>query len=1004
MKTTIKLSLAPLLLTLIFLVSGVHHTHAQVVTTSSTTVIGYMTLDPLVHDSPENYWSPETHVKFEGAKVPIVEWYGYYQQQTGANPLGLDGVWTINYANVDDNGSYYEDDTISYGPNYSCFYNYSRIFPENIVYIDSDCGIAGMFYGIKSITLNSKNNIYVGCGDDFLTGPGTWNADDPELKDCTYDTSLWAMNHGIVSDGNVFNYLFVTQVVTPPLNLRAQSIGKLGNYGTELDWTPSTSTDQTAQYIERATSTNPLDIIDTVGPTTDSYIDQPKPFGISNEAADYPHTYQIAAHYPNVLTDGSTEDDLSDHDNFNNNAYGEVVTSSPPCLHITGQKDISGDKIVSFLRVPPYYQDTEKSIQAARDAAANLLTEKPYNKDVSGTIYSFYLDIKLQPVRPQPDCPGEYYNLVPAPSNLTATFDATTTGYVDLSWQNNDDLYSDHIVGWSIERAFSTSTDLATTTDFTKIATVAYNWGSYSYVDTKTVAGITDPKIVGVIYRVRAVYDDYGATSDYSNSASISTAVPIVITVGGIHTSTKQGASLSGVFNWVNGVLPPLVNNLSSGFQIQDRGNSSGKIISLIRKDIDLILSENHPVIVVAHSMGTFEAYSAAVGYSGDTGDYTDDNVRFVYVDPPYEFIANKIGLAPGGSDSVNYFKTYPSNMVDWTYGKAFGLFATNLKFHDAFDWPNYYDGMAPNGNYNATNLEDLKQIILQNISDLDNIYGVNGYLKVSENNTTDFFSKVKSVYELIASISKNILLSSAINSIIYNIPSIPEIKITGLTDSTGAKISSINPDDTITINGSFDPNGNNIEMQNLDNPDIYYDFYYFAPDSAANNSLTFTLPEYYDFTDLDTIPNTVPGNYVVKVASINGDWADSINILLSTTSTTTSTSTPPVTPPTTASTTYTLIETTPVNKILYTGTDKTFQLTGLSPNSSYCAILVATYPSGTTATSSEVCVNTQPSPSSPIPAPSAPPVFNVSNPGTVSVPSVGQDYVNPVDVGGHSR
>ena len=195
-------------------------------------------------------------------------------------------------------------------------------------------------------------------------------------------------------------------------------------------------------------------------------------------------------------------------------------------------------------------------------------------------------------------------------------------------------------------------------------------------------------------------------------------------------------------------------------------------------------------------------------------------------------------------------------------------------------------------------------------------------------------------------------------------------------------KLASTNPDLTTALASSTDSGGS------LNNPTDQNDPLWFIANgiqSSDGNSISFTIPD-----------DMVPGTYDMRVASADSDWSGPVSVQAISANVITST------------TTYTLIETTPVNKVLYTGTDKTFQLTGLSPNSSYCAILVATYPSGTTATSSEVCVNTQPSQTSPIPAVSAPPVFNISNPSTVSVPSVGQDYVNPVDVGGdaggHSR
>ena len=320
MKTTLKFSLAPLLLTLIFLVFGVHQTHAQVVTTSSSTVIGSMTFDPIEFVSLESYWGKENHFKFEGSKVPIYEEYGIPQNQWQTwsdfwNSLTMDNFY------VDDSGGYEEDYSMTNPFGFSCYYD-TYLSVDNISYITTNC--AGSLEwlangGPKSITLSTKNNVTIGVCGKVLTGPGTWTVNDLP-SECVTDTSSYYDSNGY---GNIIaGPITVTQVVTPPLNLTAKPSNDYSHI--DLSWTPSTSTDQTAQFIERATSTNPLTIYSTTSIKTTAYTDSH-----IKEPLNY---YDIDAHYPAVQPDGSTIDDKSSHgnddDNYANNAISNKVCVS----------------------------------------------------------------------------------------------------------------------------------------------------------------------------------------------------------------------------------------------------------------------------------------------------------------------------------------------------------------------------------------------------------------------------------------------------------------------------------------------------------------------------------------------------------------------------------------------------------------------------------------------------------------------------------------------------
>ena len=892
MKTTLKLSLTPILLTLIFLVSGVHQTQAQVVTTSSSTVIGTMTLDPVEQDVGESYWSPETHNKFEGTTVPIVAWYGYasfgngrYDQQDGTNPLGwARGNWITNDAGLDDNGSYYEDDTVTYGSNYSCFYKYSRVSPENIIYIDSDCGFDSPLFGIKSITLNSKNNIDVAC-DNLLTGPGTWNADDPQFKDCTLDTSTLErpdMNKGTISDGNVFPYLSVIQVVTPPLNLIATSTGSLGNYGTKLDWTPSTSTDQTAQFIERATSSNPFEIIGTLGVKTTTYQDQP----IGNEITDVPYNYQIAAHYPDLQADGSTIDDLFDHDNFNNDANSNIATSSPDCLHISGK----GAYSIVFV-IGKHLLNYDKKINPIDDIGyVNNIIDNgfksidPFKKYIDK--FSFYFDNKSIDENRYTKS-GTFFddsvaNLVASDSKCKLS---GQTEYVYLFGDPN--LY----YAWTVHHSSTVFINVSKWADALQNMS---NKFSGETLDTDLVSAtihesghhigeLDDEYANGGSAHITGIY---GGTYDYSTAAS-----SYGLSISNCSSNPRKQYSYNG---WIYGGTD----------------------------------------MVGCH-------YLASVFWSYNR----------TYYRPSYNSIMN------------NGYVENRFNVISCGYVVAGILGEPAYRYYAETHWPECENmDTIKDGYMKMTQSPNINDIQIDKNTTGDNTYIVNGSGFSSAGNSISLTPSGSASGGPSGLAPSNTNLLASIGGVYKAVTGIVQSVINIILPSNSAPVGSdyqsadtANPTPTLdtTTVSSTSTDGGHYEIDDI------------PSDNSDGTSITFT------------VPNTVPdGVYTVSAASEASDWTQTPFTITVTgngsgdptteigpdmsDATTTTPPTSPVTPPTTASTTYTLIETTPVNKVLYTGTDKTFQLTGLSPNSSYCAILVATYPSGTTATSSEVCVNTQ--------------------------------------------
>ncbi|MEI8248892.1 MAG: fibronectin type III domain-containing protein, partial [Candidatus Taylorbacteria bacterium] len=318
------------------------------------------------------------------------------------------------------------------------------------------------------------------------------------------------------------------------------------------------------------------------------------------------------------------------------------------------------------------------------------------------------------------------------------------------------------------------------------------------------------------------------------NNIPVVSKAPTIVTVGGFGTGVIP--SFSGIFKWVHGILPSSIKTLD----IPLSTNSPGYNKIQIMKAIDLSLASGRPVVVVAHSLGAFLAYQVSQYYM-------NSNVKFIYVDPPYNFILSQFGSL---GTTAKVFKNNPSLYVNWTNGNAIGYFA-NLKTHDAFDFYDAFNPLDPNltlAKYptNDANLKSLQSTIYQAIN---------------------YVSDSAAAYAQVAA---------------GTIGSAPIIN--GVEDSSGNLINSISPGQTAALTGTFTSGPFDINVTNANDPSIYYSFY--AYPSLDGSTISFTLPQYYDLSDSNGQTDIVPGTYLVSVASANSDWSSPISVQLTSTST----------------------------------------------------------------------------------------------------------------------
>lgn len=144
-----------------------------------------------------------------------------------------------------------------------------------------------------------------------------------------------------------------------------------------------------------------------------------------------------------------------------------------------------------------------------------------------------------------------------------------------------------------------------------------------------------------------------------------------VIGVSGFGTGPNNG-----MFSFLDNVSPTGDGNGNSVTRVPSGFHSLDANSQTLENAIDAQLAEGASVLVVGHSMGAFVAYNAQ-------SDYAGQDVQFVYVDAPYNFIGTK--LSSTYHDLAQGVQNAPDS-VNWTDGSAIGWFGSHLAKHDPFD------------------------------------------------------------------------------------------------------------------------------------------------------------------------------------------------------------------------------------------------------------------------------------------------------------------------------
>jgi pimeloyl-ACP methyl ester carboxylesterase len=320
----------------------------------------------------------------------------------------------------------------------------------------------------------------------------------------------------------------------------------------------------------------------------------------------------------------------------------------------------------------------------------------------------------------------------------------------------------------------------------------------------------------GTAYQYRIAAISPSGNSGYSNVASVTTVNNVtIITVGGF---TGGLPIFGGLKTWINGIKP-------GSIYIPLRTHSIASVTNTLISTINSQISAGNRVLVVAHSLGSFIAFNIR-------NDFPNAPVKFIYVDPPYNYsglfaiVARVINR--GSFSTVSTARSgisTDSNSVKWTNGTG-----APLNVHNPFDCLSCLN--------NPTNLANLKNKIVSTMQ----------------------------------SSSWGTATTPAPLGSIASAPTLPTIN--GLLNSSGQPIASFGPGDTVTITGSgFDLGANDIDIQNVNDPTVYYDFYDYA--SPDGNTLTFTLPNYYSLSDSGGASNTVSGTYTLQVAGLSSDWSN---------------------------------------------------------------------------------------------------------------------------------
>lgn len=302
------------------------------------------------------------------------------------------------------------------------------------------------------------------------------------------------------------------------------------------------------------------------------------------------------------------------------------------------------------------------------------------------------------------------------------------------------------------------------------------------------------------------------ASGIWSNQAPFSVTNDVqVIVLSGLLT-TKY----NGIFDWMK-------NNVQMStpmIEIPFWNFSFSSLAKTLRTDINTALSQKKKVLVIGHSNGSFIAYNIVKEFRAQ-----GKPVSGVYIDPPYNNIIAKIPgikLLPGASNVIQAISSgiqYEPNTVVWTQGSGLLHFYT----HDPFDFP-----YGSNNNANLANLRDKR--IPDALSALESSVGS------------------ASVASVDTSSSQPPVLSA-------------------VTPSAAAG-------DTVTISGSgFDTGSNNIYLENVSDPSVFYSIYAVAP---SGGSLQFVMPSSPDIEG-----GVVPGQYSVQVSGLDTDMSNSLTMTI---------------------------------------------------------------------------------------------------------------------------
>ncbi len=324
-----------------------------------------------------------------------------------------------------------------------------------------------------------------------------------------------------------------------------------------------------------------------------------------------------------------------------------------------------------------------------------------------------------------------------------------------------------------------------------------------------TVLAFTVPEGLGTIPTSGVSFQAGALNSDWSNIIKFKRPKTL-ITVGGLGTPLRHR-------------IFPFMDSLSPGIKIPLRFKSVAKNTVLLRQEINRQLTLGNRVVVVGHSLGAAIAYNIRDEFKGKA-------VEFVFIDPPYNDPVCKVpvlNLLPVfrsvRSVACDGIGDDPASVI-WTNGSGLLHFLS----HDAFTFPNYRN--------NPAHLGDLKRLI-------ENI------LEEDQSDSPSFVPVPPPV---------TLGAPPVINGVLSN----------------GVPVSAISSAETVTITGSgFASVGNNIQLEDTENPDIYYELFDLPSDGST---LSFTVP----FSPV-SLADTTTGNYSLVVSTPRSDWSNPLTVAI---------------------------------------------------------------------------------------------------------------------------